>query len=77
MSGITPQWSTAKFAPVRPKPVITSSAMKRISLRSQISRIFGKYSGTGGTAPSVAPTTGSAMKAATFSGPCIRTRRSR
>ena len=41
MSGTTPQCSMAKFFPVRPIPVITSSAMKRMSCLSQISRIRG------------------------------------
>jgi len=41
-SGATDQWSMAKFAPVRPRPHITSSAMKSTSYVSQISRIFWK-----------------------------------
>ncbi len=42
MSGCTPQCSSANQRPVRPKPVITSSAMSSTSLRSQISRRRGQ-----------------------------------
>ena len=36
-SGTTASWSTAKRLPVRPKPLITSSAIVRIPRRRQIS----------------------------------------
>ena len=38
MSGTTPQCSIPNHLPVRPKPVITSSAISRIPYLSQISR---------------------------------------
>jgi hypothetical protein len=41
MSGVTPQWSMPKLRPVRPTPLMTSSAMKSTSCLSQISRMRG------------------------------------
>ncbi len=38
MSGITPKCCAAKFAPMRPKPVITSSKISRMPCLVQISR---------------------------------------
>ncbi len=64
MSGTTPQWSTANHDPVRPHPVITSSAIRRTSWAFVIARILGRYSGTGTRTPFV-PTTGSTIIAAT------------
>jgi len=40
--GLPPQWPSANQRPVRPKPVITSSAISGTSWRSQISRRRGK-----------------------------------
>jgi hypothetical protein len=37
-SGMTPNFSAAKLAPRRPKPVITSSKISRMPCLSQISR---------------------------------------
>ena len=42
MSGWTPQWVRANHWPVRQKPVMTSSPMKRTSCFVQISRTRGK-----------------------------------
>jgi hypothetical protein len=64
MSGATPQGSTAKFVPVRPIPVITSSAINRTPCRLQISATCCTYSSGGTAAPSVAPLTGSKINAA-------------
>src|SRR6266702_426718 len=69
MSGATPYGSIAHHVPVRPTPTSTSSAMKRTSWRSQISRTCVKYSGRGVEAPVEDPPTGSAMNAATCSAP--------
>src|SRR3546814_2641384 len=44
MSGETPACSQAKSVPVRPHPVITSSAMKSTSCAAQISRIWRRLS---------------------------------
>jgi hypothetical protein len=38
MSGITSKWSAAKGAPSRPKPVMTSSKIRRMPCFVQISR---------------------------------------
>ena len=57
--------------------VLDNGSRVALEVKSGDRVLFGKYSGTGGTAPSVAPTTGSAMKAATCSAPCMRIRRSR
>jgi hypothetical protein len=64
MSGWTPQWSTPNHRPVRPQPVMTSSAIRRTSWAFVIARIRGRYSGTGTMTPFV-PTTGSTIIAAT------------
>ena len=69
MSGRTSSCSQANNVPVRPMPHITSSKISSTPYWSQISRIRLKYPGTGGTAPDVAPTTGSATKAKTVSAP--------
>ncbi len=42
MSGRTPQWSIANQRPVRPKPVMTSSAMRRTPWRRQTSAMAGQ-----------------------------------
>jgi hypothetical protein len=77
MSGVTPQWSRAKRRPVRPKPVITSSATSSTPWRRQISATFGQYSSGGTTAPAVEPMMGSPTKAAIVSAPsCSITRSS-
>src|SRR5271168_2234780 len=64
MSAATEQCSTAKFRPVRPMPVITSSAINNAPRRRQISATACKYPGGGVAAPSVAPLMGSKMKPA-------------
>ena len=64
MSGAMSQCSMAKFLPVRPMPVMTSSAISRTPWRRQTSATFCRYPGGGTTAPSVAPLTGSKMNAA-------------
>jgi len=46
-SGTTPVCSIANHLPVRPKPLITSSAISRMPYLSQISRRIGQYSGGG------------------------------
>ncbi len=69
MSGVTRQWSTANFLPVRPKPVMTSSAIKSTPCLRQMSATSGQYSSGGTSAPAVEPPIGSAMNAATVSGP--------
>jgi hypothetical protein len=58
----------AKIAPVRAKPVITSSTMNTRSCLSQVRRNVGKYSGGGTTAPDAAPVIGSQMMPAMLSG---------
>ena len=67
-SGTTSQCSMQNIVPVRQKPHITSSAIISTSYWSQISLINGQYS-SGGTRKPDAPSSGSAMNAATFSGP--------
>jgi hypothetical protein len=42
MSGRTPQWSTPNQRPVRPNPVITSSAITSTPLRRHTSTIVGQ-----------------------------------
>ena len=69
-SGLTPQWREPETSPVRPNPVMTSSAMSRMPWRSQISRTPGMKDGCGGMTPP-APMTGSMMNAATVAGTCI------
>ena len=71
MSGLMSQCSTANILPVRPNPLITSSAMRITPYLSQISRTVGQYSGWGMCTPEAAET-GSPMKAATESGPSSR-----
>src|SRR5258708_3862443 len=71
MSGAIPpcsiaKCSTAKFRPVRPMPVMISSAISSTPWRRQISAIAGKYPGGGVTAPNVAPLIGSKIKPATL-----------
>ncbi|MCY4085907.1 MAG: hypothetical protein OXG37_03225 [Actinomycetia bacterium] len=75
-SGMVSQWSTPKARPVRPNPVSTSSAISSTPYSSQIARKRGKYSSGGVAAPSELPTIGSAMKAATLSGPSRKIARS-
>ena len=67
MSGVTPNVSAANIRPVRPMPVMISSKIKRILLRSQISRRMGKYSSGGSITPPVWPI-GSTRMAATVAG---------
>ena len=45
MSGATPQCPSANIRPVRPNPVMISSAMNSTLCLSQILRIAGKYRG--------------------------------
>ena len=63
-SGTTPSWSTPQNFPVRPKPVIISSAMKRAPWSFAIARTAGRKPGGGMTLPAV-PCIGSTMTAAT------------
>ena len=63
-SGTTPSWSTPHIRPVRPKPVIISSAMKSAPVSFAISRIAERNPGGGMTFPAV-PCIGSTMIAAT------------
>ena len=69
MSGITGSSSQANKDPVLPIPHITSSKINKTSYLLQISLISLKYPGTAVRAPAVAPTTVSAIKAITLSGP--------
>ena len=66
--GFYPQCRDPDQEPVRPKPVITSSAIRRIPFRSQMSRTIGMKLSWGGMTPP-APRTGSMMKAAMLSAP--------
>ncbi len=71
-SGTTPSCSQPKSGPVRPKPVMTSSATNRMSSSRAVSRIaFSQPSG--GTITPPEPWTGSAKNAATFSAPSSST----
>jgi len=63
-SGTTPLRSEANQRPVRPKPVIISSAMNSASCSSAIDFMIGKNSGGGTMLPAV-PCIGSTMIAAT------------
>ena len=63
-SGTTPSWSTPQNFPVRPNPVIISSAMKRAPFSFAIARTAGRNPGGGMTLPAV-PCIGSTMIAAT------------
>ena len=47
MSGVTFQWLTQNGLPVRPNPVMISSAIRRTSYLLQISRMIGQYSAGG------------------------------
>ena len=58
----------ANIVPVRPKPVITSSAMRTTPWRSQMRLSAGQYSSDGTAAPA-AEDTGSAITAATDDAP--------
>ena len=71
MSGTTFQCSMPNHLPVRPQPVMTSSAMSSTPWRSQMSRSIGQYSGAG-TATPAEKETGSAITAATVFGPSSR-----
>ena len=62
-SGTTPSWSTPQNFPVRPKPVIISSAMKSAPWSFAIARTAGRNPGGGITLPAV-PCIGSTMMAA-------------
>ena len=50
---MTPKVSAANRCPVRPKPVITSSKMRRMLYSSQSRRRVGRYSGGGVMIPPV------------------------
>jgi hypothetical protein len=63
MSGITPSCSAPHINPVRPKPVIISSAMSNASCSRAISATPGRNSGGGMTLPAV-PCMGSTRTAA-------------
>ena len=69
-SGSTLKYCAAKGAPKRPKPVITSSKIKRMSCSVQISLIRSKYP-FGGIKTPVDPAKGSVIKAAILSAPCF------
>ena len=58
----------ANIFPVRPNPLITSSAISNTPWRSQMSRSMGQYSGPGIATPDDTDT-GSAITATTVSGP--------
>ena len=67
-SGSRPRRLLANQSPVRPKPVITSSATNSTPVSRQIARTSPRYpSGAANTPP--APITGSQKNAATRSGP--------
>ena len=68
MSGSTPKAIMPNHSPRRPKPVITSSAINTTSYLSAISRSLCQYSGGGACMPDIWET-GSAIMAATVSGP--------
>src|SRR5581483_4663911 len=63
MSGLTPVWSTPQRFPVRPSPVIISSAISSASFSSAIDLTAGRNSLGGTTLPAV-PCIGSTMTAA-------------
>ena len=67
-SGLISYVVLPNHSPKRPKPVMTSSATKRISLSSQILWIAGQYV-SGGIITPPAPWIGSAMNAAILSMP--------
>ena len=64
MSGRTPECSTAKVRPVRPKPVCTSSAMRSAPVSSHTSRSPCRNCAGASTYPP-SPSTGSTISAAT------------
>ena len=66
-SGLIPYNSQANLVPVLPKPLITSSAMIKISYLLQTACIFFQYP-SGGTIRPPAPMTGSPINAAIVSG---------
>ena len=72
MSGTMPSSSQANIGPVRPKPVMTSSATKRMPRSRQASRIAGNQP-FGGTMMPPEPVIGSQKKAATRSAPISST----
>ena len=71
MSGSTSKWSIPNHLPVRPKPLITSSAISTMSYLSHSSRSVRQYAGAGTYDP-FAVEIGSAIIAAIVSGPCAR-----
>ncbi|CAB4569848.1 unannotated protein [freshwater metagenome] len=71
MSGSIPNRSEPNIEPKRPNPVTTSSAIIKTSYFFKTFWIAGKYS-FGGTITPPAACNGSAMKAATVSGPSLR-----
>ena len=68
MSGLMSKVWAPHTLPVRPKPQITSSQMNRTSYFFSTAWILAKYP-LGGISTPPAPITGSAMNAATVSGP--------
>ena len=70
MSGVTPYVWAANMSPVLPKPVSTSSKIRRTSCRVQMSRIISKYSAVGVTMPPVLQT-GSRITPAIVSAPSL------
>ena len=75
MSGRIPNVWDPHMLPVRPKPQITSSATNSMSCSDVTCCTFSKYP-FGGTRTPPAPMTGSAIIAATVSGPSSRICRS-
>ena len=69
MSGVAVEWSTPQGRPVRPKPVIISSAMKRAPMSWAASAMAAVNSGGGMTLPAV-PCIGSMTTAATGPAGC-------
>ena len=67
-SGTTPSWSQANQRPVRPKPVMTSSAIMRTSSSSQTARTA-RSQPSGGMMKPPDDTMGSRITAETVSGP--------
>ncbi len=70
-SGTTPSCSTANHRPVRPKPVMTSSAISRTSSSSQIARTA-RSQPSGGMMKPPEDRIGSRITAETVSGPSRR-----
>ena len=75
MSGVTPYLSAPQAAPVRPKPVMTSSKINRMPYFVQISRSRCRYP-FGGISTPVEPATGSTITAAMVDASCSVTIRS-